>query len=156
MDAQEVYNETINPIPGEAPPQGDPQVSFEMTPEQIAAAQEMMGQLEPMIGGLAEAGIDRFVYAQKKWSAQQKKQVGKAGMATLLYYMPMEMIGHPLLMLAFAIGTTAMANADPEEQEARKMLAESNEEEEEVEEKPKRGRPRKGKKKDGDSEPVSA
>ena len=155
MDAQEVYNETISPIPGEAPPQDDPQVSFEMTPEQIMAAQEMMGQLEPMIGGLAEAGIDRFVYAQKKWSAQQKKQVGKAGMATLLYYMPMETIGHPLLMLAFAIGTTAIANADPEEQEARKLIAEDVEEEE-IEEKPKRGRPKKGKKKDGDSEPTGA
>lgn len=155
MDAQEVYNETISPIPGEAPPQGDPQVSFEMTPEQIAAAQEMMGQLEPMIGGLAEAGIDRFVYAQKKWSAQQKKQVGKAGMATLLYYMPMEMIGHPLLMLAFAIGTTAIANADPEEQEARKLLAEENEEEE-VEEKPKRGRPKKKAVKDGSESTASA
>lgn len=155
MDAQEVYNETISPIPGEAPQQDDPQVSFEMTPEQIAAAQEMMGQLEPMIGGLAEAGIDRFVYAQKKWSAQQKKQVGKAGMAALLYYMPMEMIGHPLLMLAFAIGTTAMANADPEEQEARKLLAEGNEEEEEAEEKPKRGRPKKKAVKDG-SESASA
>lgn len=133
----------IESIPGvDDTPNTPPQLA----PEQLAAAEkvfEMLEDVKPLLGGAVEKGIDR-AYAQKPWSHQDKKRVGDATFNTIMYYFPSEYFMHPVVMLAIAIGSVGVKNADHEEQEARRNPPKEEEETAEVETpKPKRGRPKK-------------
>lgn len=151
MDAkqQEVYNETISPIPGEAPPQADDAEGFvQPTEEQMTIVMEMAKNQDKYVGQGVEWAIDKL-HAQKPWSVGDQRAVGQAAVGVINYYLPSEFMMHPLVLLAITVGSVAVKNADVEEQERRALAGEESESAE-IEEKPKRGRPKKGKKKDGD------
>jgi len=133
----------IESIPGVDDVQGAPP---QLTPEQLAAmekALEMIEDVKPLLGGAVESGIDRL-YAQKPWSHQDKKRVGDATLVAVTHYFPHEYFMHPLVMLAIAIGSVGVKNADHEAQKERNEPTQEEEEAAEVETpKPKRGRPKK-------------
>lgn len=130
----------IESIPGVDDTPDIPQQPTQEQLEQMAAFQQIIDGVQPIIGGAVESGIDRL-YAQKPWSHQDKKKIGEATLGVVTYYMPIEYLGHPVFALALALVAVGAKNADHEAQEERRNPP--KEEEETEAPKPKRGRPKK-------------